>query len=209
MTQLRLGFLFSRSSFVVLRFSVRCSIFPFFFLFNFLHLPVWVNSPWTDGVISDIRSPDTDCLLSCSFMAGGSCNLRMVRMSGAGARLFFLPCDILTILSTHTSSVAVRAGTVGHTGLECRRALVQGSKYVVIIFCFLAPAILFRRPTWRQGLGNILRLALHSVSLTAHSTKVLDQSSQYRGTGPNLHSTKVLDNYHHFIYISTRPNNLH
>ena len=141
-------------------------------------------------------------------MAGGSCNLRMVRMSGAGARLFFLPCDILTILSTHTSSVAVRAGTVGHTGLECRRALVQGSKYVVIIFCFLAPAILFRRPTWRQGLGNILRLALHSVSLTAHSTKVLDQSSQYRGTGPNLHSTKVLDNYHHFIYISTHPNNL-
>ena len=182
MTQLRLVLWFPEA---VLLSSVFPYVVPFFpfFLFNFLHLPVWVNSPWTDGVISDIRSPDTDCFLSCSYMAGGSCNLRMVRMSGAGARLFFLPCDILTILSTHTSSVAVRAGTVGHTGLECRRALVQGSKYVVIIFCFLAPAILFRRPTWRQGLGNILRLALHSVSLTAHSTKVLDQSSQYRGTG--------------------------
>ena len=104
-------------------------------------------------------------------------------MSGAGARLFFLPCDILTILSTHTSSVAVRAMTVGHTGLKCRRALVQGSMYVVI-FRFLVHKLFFRHPTCRRGLGRILRFALQSVSMTAHSTTVLDQSSQYRGTGP-------------------------
>ena len=138
MTQLRLVLWFPEA---VLLSSVFPYVVPFFpfFLFNFLHLPVWVNSPWTDGVISDIRSPDTDCFLSCSYMAGGSCNLRMVRMSGAGARLFFLPCDFLTILSTHTSSVAVRAMTVGHTGLKCRRALVQGCKYVVnFLSLFLA-----------------------------------------------------------------------
>ena len=136
-------------------------------------------------------------------MAGGSCNLRMVRMSGAGARLFFLPCDILTILSTHTRSVAVWAMTVGHTGLKCRRALVQGCKYVIIC-CFLTfPTPDLKTRTWK-----------HSSSRTAIS---LFDCPQYKGTGPiftvqgywtNLHSTRVLDNYHHFTYISTRPNNL-
>ena len=91
-------------------------------------------------------------------------------MSGAGARLFFLPCDILTILSTHTSSVAVRAMTVGHTGLECRRALVQGCKYVVI-FCFLTfPTPDLKTRTWK-----------HSSSRTAIS---LFDCPQYKGTGP-------------------------
>ena len=182
MTQLRLVLWFPGAVLLSSDVPYVVSFFPFF-LFNFLHLPIWVNSPWTDGVISDIRSPGTDCLLSCSCMAGGSCNLRMVRMSGAGARLFFLPCDILTILSTHTSSVAVWAMTVGHTGLKCRRALVQGSMYVVI-FRFHVHKLFFRHPTWRRGLGRTLRFALQSVAMTAHSTTVLAQSSQYRGTGP-------------------------
>jgi len=91
-------------------------------------------------------------------MAGGSCNLRMVRMSGAGARLFFLPCDILTILSTHTSSVAVWAMTVGHTGLKCRRALVQGCKYVVI---FLSLFLALSWMVFLEWIRDFCSLAYH------------------------------------------------
>ena len=54
----------------------------------------------------------------------------------------------------------------------------------VVIFRFLVHKLFFRHPTCRQGFGRILRFALQSVYMTAHSTTVLDQSSQYRGTGP-------------------------